>query len=132
LICGGDLPKKKYNIEKLREDNIEYLGFVDQVEPYIKAADVMLNPILSGGGVKTKVIESISLNTTVVSSESGAKGILKEIAGEKLLTIPDTDFQAYSHQLIQLQRENTENTSDEFYQTYSWENSIQKLDQILK
>ncbi len=126
LICGGGLPKHYNNLKEYKNQHIDYLGFVENINTYIKAADVVINPITSGGGVKTKIIEAIALGTTVVSTRTGAKGVLTEACGEKLLIAEDTDNESFASTLIQLQSRNKSQTPRQFYKTYHWSKLIQE------
>lgn len=126
LICGGGLPKHYNNLKEYKEQRIDYLGFVEDINAYIKAADVVINPITSGGGVKTKIIEAIALGITVVSTRTGAKGVVTEACGEKLLIVEDTDNESFASALIQLQSRNKSQTPRQFYKTYHWSELIQE------
>lgn len=97
LICGKNLPENIHQeIASISTNNdITYLGFVPEIEPVIASCDVMINPVVSGGGVKTKVVESLAWNKTVVSAYSGAVGIEPSVCGEKLLVAPDGDWQRF-------------------------------------
>ncbi len=98
LLCGKRLSETlQQEIRSVASDNnICYLGFVPEIEPVIAACDVMINPVVAGGGVKTKVVESLAWNKTVVSAYSGAIGIEQAVCGEKLLVAPDGDWQAFT------------------------------------
>lgn len=54
----------------------------------------------TGGGIKTKMVEAIAYGTTVILTQSGATGIIKNICGEKLIIIPDNDWTAFSNAII--------------------------------
>jgi glycosyltransferase involved in cell wall biosynthesis len=71
VICGK-------NANQIANENIIYTGFVDKIEHYVQSCDVMINPIISGGGVKTKVMETLNCKKKVVSTEHGAVGIKPE------------------------------------------------------
>ena len=132
LICGGGLPAAYDGLKDYREKNIEYLGFVEDIEAHVKAADIMINPINSGGGVKTKIIEAIALGKTVLSSITGAKGVDQEACGEKLIQVGDEDFEAF-YQAIQDARTKTESpTPSSFFATYYWANAVQPLNELLR
>jgi len=96
LICGKGLPAALQQEIAAAGRDIHYLGFVPEIEPLIAACDLMINPVISGGGVKTKVVESLAWNKTVVSAHSGAIGIEKAVCGNKLLIAPDKDWQAFT------------------------------------
>ena len=125
IICGGGLP---VHLNQLKDyPNVEYLGFVEDIEAYVKASDLMINPILSGGGVKTKLIEAIALNKTVVSSKSGALGVTPEACGHKLITIDDHDYAAYADAIIKRLQEKDLPTPPSYYEEYYWGTIVKKV-----
>ena len=127
LICGGGLPAQ-YQKQLDELSNIHYLGFVEDIESYIKAADLMLNPIKTGGGVKTKIIEAIALGTTVISFESGAKGVDLEATEGKLSIVQDENVIEFSKAMYAtLAKENFIPTSPMFYEYFHWEGIVKKV-----
>jgi glycosyltransferase involved in cell wall biosynthesis len=127
LICGKGLPEDLLvRTEKIAE--VKYLGFVADIDEYIDGTDVLLNPILSGGGVKTKVLESIARGQTVVSSYTGAQGIDLSCTGAKLLVAPDADWHEFAQLVDGNLRENlVAETPAKFYEQYSWDGIIHRL-----
>jgi len=125
LIAGGGLPQAIQ--EKIQKSNlpVTYLGFVEDIDSLVQYASVMVNPIYSGGGVKTKVIEAIALNTAVVSYHTGSLGMYRQACGEKLLVVPDKDIPAFVNTIIKALDTNV-NTPDSFYQEYFWGNIVRK------
>jgi len=125
IICGGGLPKH-YN--QLKDyPNVDYLGFVEDIEAYVKASDIMINPVNSGGGVKTKLIEAIALNKTVVSSKTGALGVLPEACGPKLVRVADTDYPGYCEAIMELQGKAEVDTPASYYEQYYWGNIVKLI-----
>jgi len=55
--------------------SVEFTGFVDNLIDYIRRANVVIVPILSGGGMRTKIIESLACGKIVISTPKGAEGI---------------------------------------------------------
>jgi len=131
LVCGRGLPDSFNELKDYRDKNIIYAGFVDDISIYFKAADIFLNPIMSGGGVKTKAIEAIAYNCSVISTQNGALGIVKEICGEKLVITQDNDWKAFSTGLLQLFH-GSRQTSSRFYDYYYWGNIAKKVEAILR
>ena len=123
IICGKGLPDEMNSLKEYAGKNIVFAGFVDSIEPYLKAADVFLNPVQSGGGVKTKIVEAIANGTTVISTESGAIGIVKDVCGEKLITVADNDWDEFA-KAITNNYNNTAVTNPSYYQHYYWGNII--------
>lgn len=129
VICGKGLP------ESIREKfegkpEIVYLGFVDDIRLYIDAADVMINPLLSGGGVKTKAIDTLSRNQRVISTKNGAEGIDPSVCGNNLIVVPDHNWKAFALAIISYTDQPRQIPTD-FYKTYSWKSIIQHLSEHL-
>lgn len=50
-------------------------GLVDDIEPFMEKASLSIAPILTGGGVRIKIIESLSWGIPVLSTSKGCEGI---------------------------------------------------------
>jgi glycosyltransferase involved in cell wall biosynthesis len=130
MICGKGLPEEMNALHAYTSQNVVYAGFVDNIDLYFKAADLLLNPVITGGGVKTKLIEASGFNTTVVSTQSGAIGCDRRVCGDKLVIVEDTNWQDFVTNVIA----NTGkpiNTPSAFYQQYYWGNIADKVVNIL-
>lgn len=108
-----------------------YLGYVPDLTELLTACDVMLNPVMSGGGIKTKAVEAIAYNNTVVSSQAGAAGLLRDVCKDKLLVSEDHNWEHFT-QDIATAISHTINTSAEFYTTYNNKKIADKVLDILK
>jgi len=119
IVCGKNLPVSiQQQIEHINE--IKYCGFVADIALYIDAADVMMNPILTGGGIKTKAIDTLARNQKLVSTESGAIGIDAKVCGNNLWIIADDDWKKFAEALINA-CDSPAQLPAEFYNTYSWQ-----------
>lgn len=129
MIAGKNLPPILAN--KLTAfDNITYTGFVEDIDKYIKAADIFLNPVISGGGVKTKLIEALGMNCTCISTASGAVGLDKNVCGNKLIITEDHDWEIFSKEIILASKKN-EDISESFYSKYNWTEIIKSSQYFL-
>jgi glycosyltransferase involved in cell wall biosynthesis len=126
LVCGKGLPSSLRGLEDWKDKNVIYAGFVDDIATYFKAADVFLNPVLSGGGVKTKMVEAIAFGTTVVSTETGSVGIRREVCAEKLKIVKDSDWKCFAD-LIETSASEDQPTPAGYYRFYHWEGIIENL-----
>jgi glycosyltransferase involved in cell wall biosynthesis len=126
IICGKRLPDELNELKEYADYNIIYAGFVDDIEMYFKGADLFLNPVQSGGGIKTKMVEAIAFGTTVVTTETGAMGIHKDICGKKLIVVPDDNWGVFADEIIK-NADNVEITSNSYYQYYYWGNIVSKI-----
>lgn len=123
IVCGKGLPAFFNNLEAYRDKNVIYAGFVDDISAYFKAADIFLNPILSGGGVKTKAIEALAMNCTVISTPLGALGLNQEVCGNKLKIVDEKNWQRFAELIIQ-SASKKEHTPGAFFNYYLWQNII--------
>lgn len=117
IICGKGLESDiAQRIQSTA--NINYLGFVDDLNTLLYHSRMMLNPVLSGGGVKTKVIESLSWNLDIVSCHTGALGLDIEFCGEKLNIIPDNDWEQFANTIMHLLHKDKTDIASRFFDHY--------------
>ncbi len=96
IICGNKLPPEYNGLINYKEKNIIYAGFVDDINLYFKGCDIFINPVIDGGGIKTKVVEALGYNLSVISTHSGAIGIPQEITGNKMKIVADDDWETFA------------------------------------
>ena len=58
-----------------RTDNVFMHGFVESAAEFMQQYDLMLVPLLSGGGMRVKIIEGLALGKAILSTRLGAEGI---------------------------------------------------------
>lgn len=125
VICGKGLPDSYLHMLSDKPEII-YTGFVDDISLYIDAADVMINPIVSGGGVKTKAIDTLARNQRVVSSRTGAEGIRSDVCGTNLIITNDFDWDAFTQAIVST-ISLPKAIPESFYTEYGWNGIIKKL-----
>jgi glycosyltransferase involved in cell wall biosynthesis len=132
LICGGGLSKEyQARFNELKKNDIVYAGFVDDINEYIRSSDVIMNPALQSGGIKSKVIEAIGQNRPVVSTSLGAIGIDTTVCGNKLQVVVDNNWDMFASSLVNA-LSLTGDTPQAFFNKYSWEGIAQNMYDILK
>jgi polysaccharide biosynthesis protein PslH len=128
IICGNGLPEDvERNLKDWMLENFILTGFVKDIDIYYKAADCFLNPVRTGGGVKTKVVEAIAYGATVISYETGALGIDKHVCGEKLITVADEDWEGFAKKILEISAAEQKITPLAYYQKYSWRSITRNL-----
>jgi polysaccharide biosynthesis protein PslH len=55
--------------------NVHIQGEIEDAHSYMKENGIMIVPLLSGGGIRVKIIEGIALGKVIISSTIGAIGI---------------------------------------------------------
>jgi polysaccharide biosynthesis protein PslH len=116
VICGKDIPS---DISKLQNEKVIIAGFVDDVSEYFKGADVFLNPIIEGGGIKTKLVEALGYNVNAVSTQSGAIGVNAELCNGKLLITADDDWPAFAA-AVEVATKIKAPIPDRYFQHFYW------------
>ena len=130
LVCGKGLPAEMKNLSNYVYEHVTYAGFVDDIDLYFRGADLLLNPVQRGGGIKTKMVEAIAAGTTVIAGENGATGIDRSICGNKLVVVPDNAPRQFVNAILR-SAGNQEDTPQQFYSHYFWENIISRILPVL-
>jgi polysaccharide biosynthesis protein PslH len=69
--------------------HIKVTGFVKSLNPFYKAAQVVVCPLRIGGGIKVKILEALKAGNAIVSTSAGAQGLDHN---NRALCIYDTVF----------------------------------------
>jgi hypothetical protein len=120
IICGNKLPVGYKSLHNYKDKNIVYAGFVDDITVFFKGADLFINPVTDGGGIKTKVVEALGYDCSVISTESGATGIPVAVTGDKLKIIADTDWEEFAKEIRVLNTRSSIPKS--FFDQFYWGN----------
>ena len=129
IICGNKLPPHYNELVDYKDKNIIYAGFVDDINLYFKAADIFINPVVDGGGIKTKVVEALGYDLSVLSTESGAIGIPPQITGGKLEILPDNDWNEFASRIILMDTDKT--IASSYFEHFYWDNIAAKAAGII-
>lgn len=74
-IAGKDTPEA---VQQLAGNGIVVHGYVEDASVFMQQYDLMLVPLLSGGGMRLKIIEGMALSKCILTSDIGAEGIACE------------------------------------------------------
>ncbi len=124
IICGKNLPAVLNGLEDYTEQHIIYAGFVDDINQYFLATDIFINPVNDGGGIKTKLVEALGFNASVVSTRSGAIGIPLSIIADKLIVVEDNDWEVFVHAILQSKTDTQIPAA--FFNHFYWGNIAEK------
>ena len=68
--------------------NVHVFDFVDNAQQFMNEHDVMIAPLLSGSGMRIKIMEGMALGKPIITTTIGAEGI--EITDRENILIADT------------------------------------------
>lgn len=128
-IIGNQPPKELLNKQN---DYITVTGFVDDVDVYLKRAQLGVFPLTLGAGIKSKVLRSMALGIPIVTSKVGAEGIDEDGV---VISIAETD-EDYIKLIIDIisSPSKCQNLSDEsmdyYLNHFAWSRSDKLLNDI--
>jgi glycosyltransferase involved in cell wall biosynthesis len=69
IIIGMNPPSLNY------PENVELLGYVDDIKSYLLNSDICISPLRYGSGTRFKILEYMAMGKPVISTSKGAEGI---------------------------------------------------------
>jgi glycosyltransferase involved in cell wall biosynthesis len=131
VVVGKDPPAQ---VQALATDpRIDVTGYVDQLAPYLAAADAFVVPLHAGSGMRVKILDAWMWGLPVVSTPIGAEGIEVEHGANVLIA---GDARAFADATLRLLNDETLNrrlrTEGRAWveARYSWQTVYQKVDRV--
>ena len=121
IICGKNLPPEYTDLKAYKNKHIIYAGFVDDISAYFKGADIFINPVTDGGGIKTKLVEALGNNLFCISTAEGAYGVPVSITGKKLKIVAEKNWGMFAQAIIET-NPNDGQINETFFNHFYWEN----------
>jgi len=72
-LAGRHMPEW---LQNLKNPHVDVVGEVPNAKEFVANHDVAIVPLLSGSGIRIKIIESMAMGKTVITTQIGAEGIL--------------------------------------------------------
>lgn len=132
IVCGSHLPDHYDRLKTYADFNIIYAGFVDDIDLYFRAADIFLNPLSEGGGIKTKLVEALAGSASAVSFQNGAYGVPAGITGGKLKVVPDKDASAFAEAVVAIKDTVDKDIPSDFFDHFYWGNIAARAAAVIK
>jgi glycosyltransferase involved in cell wall biosynthesis len=73
VLAGRNAPQGF--VDKIKGFPIKYIGEVDSAEAFINKHNIMIVPLLSGSGMRIKIVEGMAHGKCIVTTSIGAEGI---------------------------------------------------------
>lgn len=123
IVCGRIVDEAFSYLRNIQDPNLLYAGNVADIASYFAAADAFLNPVVTGGGVQTKMVDALGFNLNVVCFDGMQEGI--KGADAKIFTAPQNDWQAFTTAIGYALNKN-EPTPAAFFEYHNWTNIAEK------
>lgn len=88
-LAGKNMPDRFFN---LNLPNVHVTGRVNDAGGFMHDKQIMIVPLLSGGGMRVKIIEGMAMGKTIISTTIGAEGILYENGKNIVIADSPEDF----------------------------------------
>jgi len=72
-LAGRSMPEW---LTAMKNPHVDVIGEVPDAKAFVADHDVAIVPLLSGSGIRIKIIESMAMGKTVITTRVGAEGIL--------------------------------------------------------
>lgn len=72
-VAGNDIPERFDDYEVMGKIFIQ--GEVDDALEFLNSKSIMIVPLLSGGGMRVKIVEGMAMQKCIISTSLGAEGI---------------------------------------------------------
>ncbi len=72
-LAGRNMPEW---LTVLKNPHVDVIGEVPDAKAFVAENDVAIVPLLAGSGIRIKIIESMAMGKTVITTRVGAEGIL--------------------------------------------------------
>ena len=105
----NELPELRFHVagrnapghfeKKLKHPNISYHGEVEDAIAFMQTYRVMVAPLLTGSGIRIKILEGLALGRPVITTSAGIEGIPN--INNPFVVVTD-DPKVFSSQLIKL------------------------------
>ena len=92
LVIIGKSPSPDLKPRLEAHAGVSCLGYVDDVRQHVRAASVSIAPMVTGSGIKNKILEAWSLATPVVATELAVRGLHCDNGKDILLGSSPTEF----------------------------------------
>ncbi len=84
-IAGKAMPEKYYYLD---DTSVEIHGLVPDAVEYLQKYEIFIVPLLSGGGMRLKVVEGMAVGKCILATTVGAEGV--EYSNKNNIVIADT------------------------------------------
>jgi len=123
FVIGGGRRK----MLNMHHPSLIFVGTVKNVEEYVGAADVVIVPLLKGGGTRIKILEALAAGKKVITTSKGCEG-LEEL--KEFLIIED-DWKKFAQRILEeIEKEEKDVVAP--IENRCWKKLCEKLKEVVK
>jgi glycosyltransferase involved in cell wall biosynthesis len=130
-IVGADVPG---DIKSLADkDGIIVTGKVNDIRVYLEKATIFVNPMISGCGIKNKLLQAMAYQKAIVSTSLGAESVLVTENKDVMLADEPSEFADKVLELIKdnnLRKSLGNEARKAAEANYSWEKALSSYQEI--
>ena len=122
-------------VKSLQNNQIRVTGSVEDVRSYMPLGSIFVSPMISGTGIKNKILEAMSMQLPVITTSKGISGINAKTNEEFLLADTPEKFKDNIIHLLENPEEIFqigEKARKLVERKYSWQNSTKKIEEIIE
>jgi glycosyltransferase involved in cell wall biosynthesis len=134
LSIIGKSPPSELKAYLTSYPRVHFLGFVDDIRDHIRSSQVSIAPMVSGSGIKNKILEAWAMGIPVVSTSLGSSGLIC-IPDENIL-VADSPI-SFAEKIMQLMDNNilreqiAEAGRQNVIKNYSWDKITKQFNKLL-
>jgi len=125
ILCGNRI-NTTMKSALLSIPEIIWAGYVEDLDSYLRGVDAFIQPSVKATGIKTKLVEALANDLTVITTVSGARGLQQAYLKEKLIQVNDADINEFINKMILVKELKEVHTPPAFFEAFNWEQITSK------
>lgn len=136
IIVLGSYPKLLVN--KFKKEHVLFMGYIEDPKIIFSDSLALIAPLLSGAGIKIKILEAFASNLPVITNEIGIEGICTVNDSGKYFMYAKSSKDYYNAILVLSNRNNNirnsiiQNAKNLINENFNYENSLNEYVKIIK
>jgi glycosyltransferase involved in cell wall biosynthesis len=132
IICGRNRTRAEFfYLKNHSRNNVTYAGEVNDIATYFSAADIFVNPVMTGGGVQTKNLDALSYDLNIVCFDTMLSGLDLSFCRDKVFIARAGDWNDFAEKMNLAIKSPSPPITAGFFNHYSFDNQVAKLAKLL-
>lgn len=116
-------------VNQLASDNVIVTGWVDDISEYICKGSIYISPLISGAGLKNKILEAMALRIAIVATSLSIDGL--DVENDKHLYLANEPID-FANKVLKLMADDDKrnyfikNSYELIINSHTWENILKK------